>query len=348
MDVNNYIEDPINFGLDFAFKNAQHAQTNDLSRVIYTDTDSSFTLLFQLIQLMIESEYNVESDDFEYMVKKFEDSLFTEGFSRNELIDIIQELSKSLELFINENVLKKYGHLHNISDEFNALDFKQDYIFSSIYLVQVKHYVYRAIAEKGRMVDEFDYLNIGVKSDKADIVNKIIKTLTQIFLTHSPEESIPYAINYINQIKSAISKGKLFIPAGISKPLHEYTTNIEKPRGAVIYEIITDQEGIFVGGIKGKLFKVTYFNWDLIPNAKEKQQKIEDYFREKLNIKGNIRDYINVIVIPESDERFNYDWFTIDEESQLIKILLKPLQQIYGPVGIDVSEFAKIDKRKLK
>jgi len=348
MDILKYIEDPVNFELDFAYKNALHAQTDDLSRVIYTDTDSSFTLLFQLIQIIIESEYEVGSDDFEYMIKKFEEPMFTKGFTRNDIIEIIQDLSKNLETFINENVLRKYGHLHNISDEYNVLDFKQEYIFSSIYLVQVKHYVYRAIAEKGRMVDDFDYLNIGIKSDKADVVNTIIQSLTKIFLTHSPAESIPYAINFINQIKGAISSGKLFIPASLSKPLTEYNTNIEKPRGAAIYEIITDQEGIFVGGVKGKLFKVTYFNWSLIPNAEQKQKKIETYFREKLKIKGNIRDYINVIVIPESDDRFNYDWFTIDEESQLIKILLKPLQQIYGPVGIDVAEFAKIDKRKLK
>lgn len=348
MDIHKYIEDPITFDVDFAYKNCQHAQTNDLSRVIYTDTDSSFTLLFQLIQIIMESEYSVESDEFEYMIKKFDDSLFTAGFNRSELIDMIQEISKSLETFINENVLKKYGHLHNISDEFNVLDFKQDYIFSSIYLVQVKHYVYRAIAEKGRMVDEFDYLNIGVKSDKAEVVNKIIQSLTRIFLTHSPEASIPYAINFINQVKGSISSGDMFIPAGISKPLTEYTTNIEKPRGAVIYEILTDQEGVFIGGIKGKLYKVSYFNWGMIPNAEAKQQKIEEYFRTKLKIKGNIRDYINVIVIPEADDRFNMDWFKLDEESQLIKILIKPLQQIYAPVGIDVGSFAKIDKRKLK
>jgi hypothetical protein len=42
------------------------------------------------------------------------------------------------------------------------------------------------------------------------------------------------------------------------------------------------------------------------------------------------------------------DLFEIDEEAQLIKILIKPLQSIYQPVNIDVSQFLGIDKRKLK
>ena len=350
-EVDAHMLDPLQYEPDFKYRFAEIAQTDALRRLVYTDTDSSFTDTLYLITYIVYSKYKIHPRDLLQKIKVFNDDAFSDvALGREDLIKLIQRIAYNLEALINQNILNKFAKHHGIEDEFNKLEFKQEYIFSAIYLNGDKNYLYRAIAEKGVIDDIFDSLNIGQKSDKSEATNKVIKFLGKTMLIEGVQQSLVYCRHYIEKFrKMIIERDKsIAIPASLSKSMDEYKKVTQSSRAALIYEIITGNPGRFTPGSKGKLYFVSRFNWDLIPNAEMKIQQLEKELFQRWGI-VNVRSKLDVILIHEEDEEaFNYDWFVMQEEQQLIRVLLKPLVQLYAPIGVDIAPIAGVSANKLK
>jgi len=352
-DIRNYI-DIENFEIDDTFETMTRAskeRPEALERIIYSDTDSSFIKLYKLFKNYFDK---VPEAVFENTIMKFDEDSIQENLkiSKQEFIDLIESVSMHLANFVNDNILVKFAKKYNISDENNWLDFKGEYLFSAIYLLMKKVYIYRQIAEKGVLDEKFDYLNIGIKSDKAAITNAIIQKLGQLILTtKNMPEIIKQTKTYILYVKKLIKEKdkRVAVPASLNKSIDEYGTNGEVPRGSLIYEYITNQRGLLRPGTKGKVYLINQIYWRKIPNYQKIQKDLIDDLKSRWNLKGDIRSYLNVIFIPEEFENhFDYSIIEINEDAQLVKVLLKPLQQLFTPLGIQVHELANVDHRLMK
>ena len=322
--------------------------SDDLDRVIYTDTDSSFIRLFELFL----GYFDKSEEEFKKIVMEFSDqSVELLGISKQEFITLITEVTDFLGDYVNDKILVDFKNKYGVDDEYNHLDFKGEFIFSAIYILMKKVYTYRQIAEKGVIDEKFASSNLGVKSDKAEITNKVINNLSRLILTQPTlQPVIAYTKKYIHQFREMIRNRdiRVAIPASINKPIEDYETNGETPRAAVIFEYITNNRGFIRPGTKGKLYMINNIKWNKIDNYKLIQKELGEFLRQKWGI-SDVRNALNVIFIPESFEtRFDYSLIDINEDAQLVKVLLKPLNQLFHPLGVNIAELANVDKRLFK
>ena len=352
-DIRDYIN-VIDYEVDDTFETMTRASTEGvdaLNRIIYSDTDSSFIKLFQLFKNYFDK---VADDVFEATIMKFDDDSIKEnlGIEKQEFIDLIESVSQHLATFVNDNILVKFAKKYNVSDEHNWLDFKGEFLFSAIYLLMKKVYIYRQIAEKGVLDEKFDYLNIGIKSDKSPITNAIIQKLGQLLLmTKDMNVVIKQTKGYIKYVIDLIDKKdkKVAVPASLNKAISDYGSNGEVPRGATIYEHITHQKGLLRPGTKGKIYLLNQIHWNKIKDYATVQKELVEDLKSRWNVKGDIRRYLNVVFIPEEYEnQFDYSIIEVNKDAQLVKVLLKPLQQLFTPLGIQVHELANVDHRLMK
>lgn len=69
--------------------------------------------------------------------------------------DIVLKKAKDFELFLNDNILRKYGNMRNIDDKYNRLKLKQEVIAKRAYFTTVKkHYALNITNMEGVPVDE--------------------------------------------------------------------------------------------------------------------------------------------------------------------------------------------------
>jgi len=322
--------------------------SDDLDRVIYTDTDSSFIRLFELFQ----AYFDKSEEEFKKIVMEFsEESVKQLGIDKQTFIDLITEVTDFLGDYVNKKILVDFKNKYGIDDEYNHLDFKGEFIFSAIYILMKKVYGYRQIAEKGVIDEKFASSNLGVKSDKAEITNKVILNLLKLILTQPTlQPVIAYTKKYIQQFRQMIRNRdiRVAIPASINKPIDEYETNGEVPRAALIFEYITNNRGYIRPGTKGKLYVINNIKWNKIKDAKKIQKELADDLRKRWGIK-DVRSALNVIFIPEAfEDKFDYDLIEINEDAQLVKVLLKPLDQLFRPLGINIADLADVDKKLFK
>jgi len=322
--------------------------SDDLDRVIYTDTDSSFIRLFELFQ----AYFNKSEEEFKKIVMEFsEESVKLLGIDKQTFITLITEVTDFLGDYVNNKILVDFKNKYGIDDEYNHLDFKGEFIFSAIYILMKKVYGYRQIAEKGVIDEKFASSNLGVKSDKAEITNKVILNLLKLILTQPTLKPVlTYAKKYIQQFREMIRNRdvRVAIPSSINKPIDEYTKNGETPRAALIFEYLTHNRGYIRSGTKGKLYVLNNINWSKVKDAEKVQKELVEDLRNRWGIK-DIRSALNVIFIPEAfEEKFDFDMIDINEDAQLVKVLLKPLDQLFRPLGIDIAELANVDKKLFK
>jgi len=322
--------------------------SDDLDRVIYSDTDSSFIRLFELFA----AYYNKDHENFKRIIMSFSDDSVAElGINKQVFIDLITEVTDFLGDYTNEKILVDFKNDYNIDDEFNHLDFKGEFIFSAIYILMKKVYTYRQIAEKGVIDEKFASSNLGVKSDKAEITNKVINNLSKLILTQPTlQPVIAHTKKYIKQFREMIINRdiRVAIPGSINKAIDDYETNGEMPRAALIFEYVTNNRNIIRPGTKGKLYLINNIRWNKIKNAKLIQKELGDDLRNRWNIK-DIRSALGAIFIPEAfEDKFDYSLIDINEDRQLVKVLLKPLDQLFRPLGVNIGEIANVDQKLFK
>jgi len=312
------------FPVDITFKMVKYG-AGSLKYVLYSDTDSSFIVLYPLLKKALKRFYpNLGDEQIERALKY--DEYENLPFTKNDVIALTLALVHYIQKYV-DRVLDAYAKSLNAENKFK---FKQEYIFQSILISMKKHYVYRAIMREGVLIDEIGYLNIGVKSDVPEFTNKMIRFLAERILKGDSVETIKkYALSFAYQFMKLAAKKDLRTakPQSVKK-LEDYKSNNEAARAASLYRVLTGQQFFS----KGYLFKIRSI--DLTP---EQYKQITQEWKKLFGI-TNPRNYFTAIFFEETIPDVKFE---VDPIAQYKSFVHAKLVQLLQPLGIDFDRLAE-------
>jgi DNA polymerase elongation subunit (family B) len=253
-------------------------------------------------------------------------SLIDKNKTENENLEIVNDLNKEVQSFLNNDIVKNIVLKHNVCIDKNRLELKNELVIKRGLFLAKKRYALYIISQEGNPVNEVKAMGLEIKrSDFANTTKNYLKEVSNLIL--KPEMfSLPPIINYVKD------KEKLFIdlttkgltkigrPVSFGKKLKEYKTIPQGVRGMVNFNELEYQ--CFDIGSRGYLFKLKGIDLDKAPD--NVRANYDKYFLKK-GVK------LDIIVVPEEME-YIPNYYVIDVKSMVdfswndrYNLLLEPL-----------------------
>jgi len=253
-------------------------------------------------------------------------SLIDKNKTENENLEIVNDLNKEVQSFLNNDIVKNIVLKHNVCIDKNRLELKNELVIKRGLFLAKKRYALYIISQEGNPVNEVKAMGLEIKrSDFANTTKNYLKEVLNLIL--KPEMfSLPPIINYVKD------KEKLFIdlttkgltkigrPVSFGKKLKEYKTIPQGVRGMVNFNELEYQ--CFDIGSRGYLFKLKGIDLEKAPD--NVRANYDKYFLKK-------GTKLEIIVIPEEME-YIPNYYIIDVKSMVdfswndrYNLLLEPL-----------------------
>jgi hypothetical protein len=235
---------------------------------------------------------------------------------KDHSIGAIDEHCKSIQTFLNKDIMTDLVRRHNVDPEYNALELKNELICSRGLFLAKKHYVTRVIMNEGKKVDKMSYMGVAVKrSDYPSQTKDFLKELLDIVMKDE-KFSMNKVMNFIKtkrlEFRKNIMNGDktLARPVSWNKKLEDYKTMPQGVRSMMAWNNI--QYSVHQKGSRAYMYWVKGLDYTKAP-----REIIEKYERhvETLNAKTK-KNPMNVIAIPDNEEGLP-DYFIIDVDATI-------------------------------
>lgn len=255
-----------------------------------------------------------------------------------KIVSIVLEECNKLEKILNDNLLKTFADMHNISSEFNQLKLKQEVIAKSAFFMDVKKkYGLHIINKEGKKVDELEIKGMVIRRSEYPEFTKIkIKEVLNMLLKneHLDFKKInEFSEDVKQEAIRLIKEGDKQIAGTVSfaKDLSEYKTLTGHIKGMILWN---DMEyDYFVPGTKGSSFRI----------------KGVDHFNspEKILKKVKLLTRKNTTIVLPFEEGNLPEYYIIDVQKQLEYVWTKRINEILRcfkrPSHITVFDFNDAD-----
>ena len=227
--------------------------------------------------------------------------------TEEDIVKIILKESNILEDVLNEDLLIKFGKLHNIPPEQNLFKLKQELIARKSYFLNVKKkYALHIINNEGVTVDDL-YIK-GLVTQRSDYPSMTREKIKEILLLLVKEKDYKFKdiANLIEDTRKKFVqlciKGDPSIarPVSFNKHLHEYKRVPPQVLGMFFWN--KTMYNYFVKGTRGYLFKIFGIDYTKAPDKVKK-------------LKGELED-IDCVVLPYEEERLP-DFFVINVDAMM-------------------------------
>jgi len=303
--------------------------------VIYSDTDSLFLSLNDIVQKELGDEQDIDKVR-EFIINYINNYIYT------KIDEFIYEIMK---LFVG----KKYK-------DTPKFEFKQEIIAEKGIFLKgkgsdsvKKKYVLRIVDEEGVKKDELFYRGIDIrKAELSKDIKQLMKDVISIvmfsdnindFVLKEALKKFDSAINKIEEWVDNIDIDRIAEYKNTSKSLDDYKTDTLNKRALLIYNYFADIYGLpqYDGMVK---LKIIYIQ-PAIPLSKEVQKLMRSI--KKIDVIGIpteaiiTRDIINDIFTKH---------LKIDKNVVIEKMFISRLETFFKTLGVDVTNY--INKRQEK
>jgi hypothetical protein len=246
----------------------------------------------------------------------------------NEITQLILEESRELEHVLNDDMLKRFGKLHNVKDEQNRLNLKQEVVARWGYFLTVKKkYALHITNMEGVEVDELQTKGlITRRSDYPSLTKEKVGDLINM-LVMEEKLDVKKLRDYVESsqilMRTLCAKGdkRIARPVTYSKEKKTYKKIPYHFAGMDLWNLLEYE--YFVAGTKGYLFKIQGIEWDKAPKTVKEHRSTVDSLKK-----------LQYIVLPYEEEKLP-DYFIIDVDAMLefawitrAKELLEPIEHL--------------------
>ncbi len=266
-----------------------------------------------------------------YIITGDTDSIFVcfNKFSEEKNNEKIINWCEKIQSYLNTESIKRTIKLHNVSDEYNKLELKNELVIKRGLFLAKKYYAIYVTNQEGREIQEVVYMGISVKRSDTPFQTKIfLKELLDMILK-TESFRLPMLFKFIThkekEFRKLIKEGSKTIakPVGWGRPLSEYKKN--PPQGVqgmlnfnnLLYPIHSI-------GNRGYLFHVAGIDLDKAP------QDVVDNYNKNFLKKGKKLD---IIVLPDEEQvlpnflKPNMKMMLAKSFKERYELILKPLSE---------------------
>ena len=243
-----------------------------------------------------------------------------------EKLKEVNNLNKEVQNFLNKKVVNDIVKLHNVSEEKNRLELKNELVIKRGLFLAKKRYANYIISQEGNPTDEVKAMGLEIKrSDFSSITKTYLKEVLDLILK-SERFSLPQVIEFVKEkeklFTKIISSGVTNIgrPVAFSKKLKEYKVVPQGVHALLNWNNIEYQ--VFDVGSRGYMFKLKGIDLEKAPE--NIRLNYDKYFLKK-------GEKLEVIAVPEDVEKLP-PYYIIDIKSMVdftwgdrYKLLLEPL-----------------------
>jgi uracil-DNA glycosylase family 4 len=235
---------------------------------------------------------------------------------KDHSIDAINKHCKTIQTFLNKDIMTDLVLRHNVDPEFNALELKNEVICSRGLFLAKKHYVTRVIMNEGIKVDKMNYMGVAIKrSDYPSQTKDFLRELMEIIMKDE-KFSMKKVMNFIkeNQIKfreNTIKGDKtLARPVSWNKTLADYKVMPQGVRSMLAWNNI--MYSVHQKGSRAYMYWIKGLDYSKAP-----RDIIEKYEKHVASMKAKTKkNPLNVIAIPDNEEGLP-DYFIIDVDASM-------------------------------
>jgi uracil-DNA glycosylase family 4 len=245
---------------------------------------------------------------------------------KEEILKTVNELNKEVQSYLNNNVVKEIIKKHNVQEDKNRLELKNELVIKRGLFLAKKRYSNYIVSKEGNPVDEIKSMGLEIKrSDFSNITKKHLKEVLEMILK-SERFSLPTVINFVKdkekQFTKIVSSGITTIgrPVSFSKQLKEYKVISQGVNAMLNWNNL--EYKVFDTGSRGYLFKLKGIDLEKAP------ENIRLNYDKNFLKKG---EKLEVIAVPEEVEQLP-NYYIIDVKSMVdfawgdrYKLLLDPL-----------------------
>ena len=310
-----------------AIKNVMISSENYIE-AIKSNIDSNIKYITK--QQMYSDDMNLK---FNHLLTGDTDSVFlcyaniiNKNASPEEKLEFTNNLNKKVQDFLNNIIVKSIVKKHNVVDDKNRLELKNELVIKRGLFLAKKRYALYILTQEGNVINSVKAMGLEMKrSDFANTTKKYLNEVLDLILK-SENLSIPKVLNYVKEKEQEfikiISSGLTVIgrPVSYTKKLNEYKTIPQGVRGMENFNNLHFKT--FDVGARGYLFKIKGIDLDKAP---------EDV---RINYDKNFLktgSKLDIIVIPEELE-YLPPYYLIDVKSMVdfswndrYNLLLEPL-----------------------
>jgi DNA polymerase elongation subunit (family B) len=242
-------------------------------------------------------------------------------------------LNIEVQDLLNNSVIKKITNMHNVEENKNRLDLKNELVIKRGLFLAKKRYALYIISQEGNKTDTIKAMGLEIKrSDFSkttkDYLNEVLKLILK-----SEKLSVPKVVDYVKEKEFEFSKilssriTRIGRPVSFSKKLKEYKTISQGVKSMLNWNNL--EYKVFDVGSRGYLFKLKGIDLNKAPELVIKN--FNEHFLKK-GVK------LETIAVPEEVENLplyyiidikdmlKFAW--IDRYSLLLEPLLTKKQEI--------------------
>lgn len=296
-----------NLKAEFEFDPSFIVKVENLTDVIYGDTDSMFLYLTDFL------------NDLNIPVKKCPE---------------VQSAIDNIQDYINEKALKYFSKVHHLNDKFSMIYLKNEFLFSKYYTLSgKKHYVSHIISQEGKSVDELDIKGLEIK--RSEIPQASRELLTQVMNiimsdTISKGDILPTIDDLVDSKRKEILRlidqrdNSVVRTVNYGAPLATYKKIPYHIHAMLMWNLLVNED--FRYGTRGKLWDVQGIDLNKAP----------DYVRKNYYEKY-LKEYkpsdMNYICVPEDVDKLP-DYFIVNTNKIIkyccddrVELLVEPLRK---------------------
>jgi len=271
--------------------------------------------------------------NFRHLITGDTDSIFlcynkiiNKNESNEEKLKIVNNLNIEVQNFLNNLVIKRITTKHNISENRNRLDLKNELVIKRGLFLAKKRYAIYIISQEGNKTDTIKAMGLEIKrSDFSKTTKDYLNEVLNLILK-SEKLSVPKVIDYVKEKESEFSKiltsriTRIGRPVSFSKKLKEYKTISQGVKSMLNWNDL--EYKVFDVGSRAYLFKLKGLDLEKAPESVIKN--FNEYFLKK-GVK------LETIAVPEEVE-YLPPYYIIDVKDMLkfawidrYNLLLEPL-----------------------
>lgn len=229
--------------------------------------------------------------------------------SQENITQKVLDTSRELEKFLNDDLLKRFGNLHNIDPKYNRFFLKQEIVARGAYFLNVKKkYALHITNQEGVDVDEMDVKGLVTRrSDYPSYPKEKIAELLELLVSEDfDRKKIRELVDRETEIirkKCEDGLKEIARPVSYTKDKKDYKKEPIQIIGMDFWNEIEYEH--FFPGTKGYLFKITGVDFNIAPKrVLEKQNQIQS------------KSKLQYIVLPMEEEKLP-DYYIIDVNAML-------------------------------
>jgi uracil-DNA glycosylase family 4 len=250
---------------------------------------------------------------------------------KDRSIDAINKHCKSIQTFLNEDVMNAMVKRHNVTPEYNALELKNELICSRGLFLAKKYYVIRVVMNEGSVVDKINYMGVAVKrSDYPSKSKEFLKDLLDIILKDE-KFSMTKVMKFIKQNRSEFRRSiiqrdkNLARPVSWNKKLEEYKSIHQGVRAMLAWNDI--QYNVHQKGSRAYMYWIKGLDYSTAP-----PDIVNKYEKHVSNIKSKSKKgALDVVAIPDNEQTLP-EYFIVDVDAAMkftfedrYKLMLEPI-----------------------